>query len=237
MDKKLVISNHNSDLEWLSMTYEYGFSPEKTIIYDRSDEVKDWSHLGESIRSPNVGENIYDIMRFIVENYYNLPDVSIFVKGNLFQRPEEKGGENYYTTKERFRRALQAEYFLPIERFHDSTSFVVNGGGFIQPTWEAVSNREIYTKHFSTFPEMLSKLFVNPPNFPYNRFAPGGNYVVPKANILKFTKFFYEKLQHYCSYEPPDEFQSTSGESYLLERGLYMFWTEDLVEKRIPGVW
>ena len=114
MDKRLVVSNHNSDLEWLSMTYEYGFSPENTIIYDRSDEEKDWNHLGESLRSPNVGENIYDMMRFIVEHYDNLPDVSIFIKGNLFQRPEEHGGENYYTTKERFIRALQAEYFLPI---------------------------------------------------------------------------------------------------------------------------
>ena len=125
MDKKLVVSNHNSDLEWLSMTYDYGFSPDNTIIYDRSDEEKDWSHLGESLRSPNVGENIYDMMRFIVEHYDNLPDVSIFIKGNLFQRSEEHGGENYYTTKERFIRALQAEYFLPIERFHDSTSAIV----------------------------------------------------------------------------------------------------------------
>ena len=79
MDKKLVVSNHNSDLEWLSMTYDYGFSPDNTIIYDRSDEEKDWSHLGESLRSPNVGENIYDMMRFIVEHYDNLPDVSLIV--------------------------------------------------------------------------------------------------------------------------------------------------------------
>ena len=92
MDKKLVVSNHNSDLEWLSMTYDYGFSPENTIIYDRSDEEKDWSHLGESLRSPNVGENIYDMMRFIVDHYDNLPDISIFIKGNMFQRPEERGG-------------------------------------------------------------------------------------------------------------------------------------------------
>ncbi len=231
MDKKLVVSNHNSDLEWLSMTYDYGFSPQNTIIYDRSDEEKDWSHLGESLRSPNVGENIYDIMRFIVEHYDNLPDVSIFIKGNLFQRPEEHGGENYYTTKERFKRALEAEYFLPIERFHESTSVVINGGGFVQPTWEASSNPNIYARYFSTFPQMLNKLFANPPTFPYNRFAPGGNYVVPKGNILKFSKEFYEKLQFYCSYEPPDEFQRTSGESYLIERALYLIWTEDLIEK------
>jgi hypothetical protein len=45
MDKKLVVSNHNSDLEWLSMTYDYGFSPKNTIIYDRSDEEKDWRSM------------------------------------------------------------------------------------------------------------------------------------------------------------------------------------------------
>ena len=42
--------------------------------------------------------------------------------------------------------------------------------------------------------------------------------MVPRANILKFSKEFYEKLQFYVSYEPPEEFQSTSGESYLIEK-------------------
>ena len=128
--KTLVVSNHNSDLgKAAQTTYDYGFSPDNTIIYDRSDEVKDWSHLGESIRSPNVGENIYDIMRYIVEHYDNLPDVCIFIKGNMFQRPEERGGAEYYTTHEKFYRALTAEYFLPIERFHEqllSLSMVVD---------------------------------------------------------------------------------------------------------------
>lgn len=228
MDKVLVVSNHNSDLEWLSTTYDYGFSPENTIIYDRSDEVKDWSHLGESIRSPNVGENIYDIMRYIVEHYDSLPDICIFIKGNMFQR--QMGGAEYYTTYDRFCRALNAEYFLPIERFHQSTYVVVNGGGFIEPNWEPKSCPTIYSRYFSTIPEMIQKLFVNPPNFSYNRFAPGGNYVVPKGNILKFSKYFYEKLKSYVSYEPPEGFQSTSGESYLIERLLYLMWTEDLVE-------
>ena len=58
---------------------------------------KDLSHLGEVIKSPNVGANQFDILRFIIENYENLPDMSIFIKGNLFSR-----GENYYTTEERF---------------------------------------------------------------------------------------------------------------------------------------
>ena len=63
--RKLVVSNYNTDLEWLKMTYDYGFSSENTIIYDRSDIEKDWSHLGKTIISPNVGENIYDIQNIL----------------------------------------------------------------------------------------------------------------------------------------------------------------------------
>lgn len=66
--KKLIVSNYNSDLEWLKITYDYGFSMENIVIYDKSDIKRDWSHLGLNIRSPNVGENIYDINIFIRKN-------------------------------------------------------------------------------------------------------------------------------------------------------------------------
>ena len=228
MIKKLVVSNYNSDLEWLKMTYDHGFSVKNTVIYDRSDELKDWSHLGRSITSPNVGENIYDMMRFIIENYNNLPDITIFIKGNLFSR--ELGGPNYYTTPERFIRSLHAEYFLPIERYHESTSYFVNCGNYIEKTW--VPNGSIPRKYFSSFNELLNLLFDNPPNPEYNRFAPGGNYVVPKGNIIKYSCNFYEKLKLYCSHSP----MHTCAEAFLIERLLYMMWTEDLVEKKDESV-
>lgn len=223
--KKLIVSNYNSDLEWLKITYDYGFSMENIVIYDRSDIKRDWSHLGLNIRSPNVGENIYDIMRFIVENYDFLPDINIFIKGNLFSRSEDTGGINYYTTGQRFIRALNANYFLPIERYHPSTCFFVNCGNFIEPTWNP--NDDIPRKYFSTFGELLNLMFIDPPNPPFNRFAPGGNYVVPKGNILKYSIEFYKKLQMYCSHVE----HHTCAEAFLIERLLYMMWTEDLIEK------
>lgn len=223
--RKLVVSNYNTDLEWLKMTYDYGFSPENTIIYDRSDIEKDWSHLGKSITSPNVGENIYDMMRFIIENYENLPDISIFVKGNLLSRPGNSDGTSYYYTyPERFIRAIQSNYFLPIERDCPVTNIIVNGGGYVEKTYYPDSN--IPKKYFSTFYELLNLLFLNPINPEYIRFAPGGNYVVPRENILKFSKKFYEKLKKYCSH-----CEIVCAEAYLIERLLYMMWTEDLMEK------
>ena len=154
---KLIVSNYNTDLEWLKMTYNYGFSPENTIIYDRSDETKDWSHLGKSITSPNVGENIYDMMRFIIENYEDLPDISLFVKGNLLSRPGNPDGTSYYYTyPDRFIRAIQSNYFLPIERDCTVTNIFVNGGGYVERTWVPDSN--IPRKYFSSFYELLKML-------------------------------------------------------------------------------
>jgi hypothetical protein len=229
---KLIVSNYNTDLEWLKITYNYGFSPENTIIYDRSDETKDWSNLGKSITSPNVGENIYDMMRFIIENYEDLPDISIFVKGNLLSKPGNSDGSSYYYTyPDRFIRAIQSNYFLPIERDCPVTNIFVNGGGYVERTWTPDSN--IPRKYFSSFYELLSLLFVNPVNPEYIRFAPGGNYVVPKENILKFSKNFYIKLKLFSSYRDENDItgHSTCAEAYLIERLLYMMWTEDLIEK------
>ena len=175
-------------------------------------------------RSPNVGENIYDMMRFIVENYNKLPDVSIFIKGNLFSRLEDDGiGTNYYTTPEKFVRALNANYFLPIERYHPSTSFNVNGGGYIEPSWY---QHQSPSKYFTTYSQLMELLFENPISPEFIRFAPGGNYVVPKVNILKYSKSLYEKLMMYCAH-----CEIVCTEAYLIERALYAIWTEDFVEK------
>ena len=99
LSKTLVVSNHaNHDLEWLRLTYKYGFSPKNTIIYDRTpDDFPEKSkidHLGKVIKSPNVGSNPYDIGRYIFDHYDNLPDMMIHIKGNLLQKK--------YTTEERF---------------------------------------------------------------------------------------------------------------------------------------
>ena len=135
--RMLVVSNHaNHDLEWLKMTYAYGYSPENTLIYDRTpDSFQNKSkigHLGKIIKSPNVGSNPYDIGRYIVDHYENLPDMMIHVKGNLLQKK--------YTTEEKFIYALKADWFVPIDGgtlCHSYFEYLVNDNWFAQPMeWE-----------------------------------------------------------------------------------------------------
>jgi hypothetical protein len=73
----------------------------------------------------------------------------------------------------------------------------------------------------------MGLLFENPINPEFLRFPPGGNYVVPKGNILKYSKELYNKLMNYCAH-----CEVVCAEAYLIERALYTIWTEDLVERK-----
>jgi len=241
MEKTLVVSNYNWDLEWLKMTYDYGFSPKNTVIYDKSDGGKDFSHLGEVIESPNVGANQFDILRFIIENYDNLPDMSIFIKGNLFSR-----GENYYTTEERFIQSLNATELFSIWvdknvlvgdlRHTDYTPLeTLNDGRLIQPVvWCDYShNSDLEDRHFSNHHELLDWCFEDPPKTNTIEFIPASNFAVPKEAILKYSKDVYEKMVSSLFYEPESGYDPTCAEAHIVERLFYLIWNEDLVEKEI----
>jgi hypothetical protein len=50
-------------------------------------------------------------------------------------------------------------------------------------------------------------------------FAPGANYILPKENILKHPKEFYQKLFSYLGWSGNTE--TDEGESQMIERAFY----------------
>jgi hypothetical protein len=227
MKKEFVISNWKSDLEWIKIS---NFSKDNITIYDRSENPKDWSHLGKFYYSHNVGENIYDMFRFIIENYNNLPDVTIFMKGNMIH--SEINGEYYYCDVDRLKRAFKINIFYPIEKNHGpckiTTNYpypLVNDGMYMEENNNGFTHNGMDGKYYNTYNEFLDDNFVDPFFPDYIRFAPGGNYVVPKQNILSYSKKFYEKLQSYVSYT------IVPLEAHILERALYTLWTCNYEEK------
>lgn len=239
VSKTLVVSNHsNHNLEWLKITYDHGFSPKNTIIYDRTpDDFPNKSkidHLGKIIPSPNVGSNPYDIGRYIVDHYDNLPDVMIHIKGNLFEKP--------YTTVEKFIYGLNANWFVPldgVDRIKNDYSYLVNDDFFSLPMeWERhnftiaplfspddLKRTKLYPR-ISNFVEFLEDLFdIEEHQIPkFISFAPGANYVVPKNCILKYSKNFYKKMMHYTDYN------NNPVEAHWFERSLKLAWQGCLKE-------
>jgi len=233
LTKTLVVSNHaNHDLEWLKITYDYGFSPSNTIIYDRTpDDFEDKSkidHLGKVIPSPNVGSNPYDIGRYIVDHYDNLPDMLIHVKGNLLQQK--------YTTEERFIYALQSNWFVPIDGGTLCESYfanMVNDNWFAQPMeWEdrieiekadEIKKMKVYPR-ISSLREFIHDLFEVEEIPKFLSFAPGANYAVPKNCILKYSKNFYKKIMDYTDYN------NNPIEAHWFERVFQLAWQGCLKE-------
>lgn len=243
--RTLVVSNYCTSLDWLEEYHEY-VSPENTIIYSRTPEKysENYSHLGTYLKSPNVGENIYDILRYIVENYDNLSDMTVFIKGNLFSRNKSathnhpKPGEPYeidefyYTTRENYVKALTTTEYYPITRYHPS-SLTPEGTLFTQHI--LYGNFALHgsagCKYFGDFYEISDTFFTNPPKRMTISFPPGANYAVPRDTIRKYSKKFYQNLFKSVSWVPAPPAISTSGEAFLCERFLHYVWTEDLQEK------
>lgn len=206
----LVISNHNNNLMWV---------PEYTknyIIYNRSEDatIPEIIDRKKVIKSPNVGYNLYDYFTFIIDNYDNLPDCTIFAKGNVFPR---------HVSREYFDRIINNNFFTPIEdhKMHKTywpICFFSADGGFceINNSWYLKHHP---TKYFRSYNDFLKFCFKNPVLPLYTRFAPGANYIVPKENILKFPKIFYENLRSIISHCP------LPGEAHIVERALHTLWT------------
>ena len=194
---KYVVSRYNHHLAWLA---DYTGD---AVVYDRSE-----SPLQGSIAVPNIGSDIYDKLTFIVDNYSALPDVAAYIKANLF---------DYITPKE-FEAIRFNETFTPILTMRHKE---IPGVSFYQDGiyWE-VNNRWFLGAHPVQHPARADELYhlLGIAKMDYIPFAPGSNYILPKRNILKHPKSFYEKLRAYL------EWTIYPGEAQVIERGLYTLW-------------
>ncbi len=245
MSKKIVISNYNWDLNWLKISYEHGFSAKDIIIYDSSNDLKDWSHIGKTIQVSNYGGNQYGILKFIVDNYDNLPNNTIFIKGNILFH--EKIREKTYSTLDRFVETLHSaelfscwvdQYLLVDDHRHtEFTPYeILKDGRLVQPSSHYLSGISSNYKYFYDHRDLLNWCFENPPKSDPIEFIPTSNFSVPKENILKYSKKLYEKLLSILDYEQSylDFFVKQNlppAELHVLERIFYFIWSKNLNEK------
>lgn len=198
---KYIISRYNHDTAWIK---DY---TDDVVMYDRSEIP-----VEGSIRVPNIGTDIYDKFTYIIDNYDNLPDVAVYTKCNLFK----------YITKEEFDRIKDNKTFTPLlTQNHQTTRRGNIDISFYQDGlyWE-INNLWYLGAHpvrdIVFVDELMTMLGTK--DMSYVPFAPGSNYIVPKENIRKHPKEFYEKLRHYL------DWAVYPGEAQLIERGLFTLW-------------
>lgn len=192
-----IVSRYNQDIDWIK---EYTDNP---IIYDRSERPID-----NAILVPNLGTDISDKFKFIIDNYDNLPDVAVYTKANLFK----------YITKEEFDKVKDNKTFtplltqghktyMPVCYYKDRLYYEVNNYWYL--------NELLHRK--DKVEELKDILGMR--NLDYIGFAPGSNYILTKENIHKHPREFYVKLKTYIDYEV------YPGEAQMIERSMYNLWS------------
>ena len=191
---KYVISRYNHHLAWLA-DYSSDF-----VLYDRSEIP-----LAGAISVPNVGSDIFDKLSFIIDHYEHLPEVATYIKANLFD----------YIKPREFEKIKDNQTFTPILSQDHHTYMPVcwyKNGMYCERNdyWYLHEHPTKYADEIIKFFDMDKRA--------YNEFAPGSNYILPKANILQHPKEVYEQLRSYL------DWTVYPGEAQLLERNLYYLW-------------
>lgn len=194
---KWIISRYNHDVSYLpEYTDDY-------IIFDRSEVPLDDPNV---VVVPNIGSDIYDKFKYIVDNYDNLPDVAVYTKANIFK----------YITKEEFDKMKDNTTFTPIltqnHKVYEPVCRYNNG------IYEEINNLWYLGAHPVKFSpsKLMAELGIW--HHEYLKFAPGSNYILPKENILKKSKEFYQRMLGYL------DWSVYPGECQIMERGLYNIW-------------
>ena len=223
-DRTIVVSCYNNNLDWLFELLESrdDFSKDNIFIYDKGDQsLEKYSDKATIEVCENIGYSLTSFCKYIIGNYHNLSGTTIFIKGNVVPR---------HVTEEYFKRIFDNSCFTPIEEweFHDQNQTALqNGyamfspdGGWMELNDSWYLNRtELPTKYFKTYNDFMDFCFKNPIHPKYVRFAPGGNYIVPKENLLKYDKIFYQNIKTIV------EHHQLSGESHLIERFMHTMWS------------
>ena len=213
-----------TDFNFLPMDLKTSWVEEYTdnyLIYDRAHRFEENNKIKHQ---KNVGANIYDIFDFIINNYENLPDIMIFCKGNVIPR---------HCGFDKFKAIINNTKFTTIENYirdnprHSPSiySFVDETDAYHEKPIEvdATVARIHLCKYVFSYRAMLNEIFENASVGEYLRFAPGGNHIIPKTDVLKYNKHFYETMREYVSWDVKP------GEAYLLERALFTLFSNSFI--------
>ncbi len=209
MFKVLINYNFTPDKEWIGDDY---------LIYDRSDDGI--QHLNDFdktkiIRSTNIGNVDYDKLSYLVDNYYELPDVFLWGKTNLFK----------FITREEYEKVKDNRTFTPLLTGGHTTYRDRNGGlvnyydqfGMYHEKNDSWYTNVLDCKYCMNFQEFSKRFHIPCPE--YLPFAPGGNYILTRGTVHKYGQDFYDEMRQILPHAV------NPGEAHMAERCYNLIWS------------
>lgn len=206
---KACIVNYNHDPEdwWL----DYGFEPEDIWLYDRSDDGIQRTFAAKTFRTANIGNVDYDKLGYIVEQYFDLPDVFFWGKSNIFK----------YVEQDQLREAINKAEFKPLTKEHAGTTDRLGVMSYMQDGlyWERNDGIGWYTNQMPCKMTFAEWCFTNNINAgQYIPFAPGGNYILTRDRVQNYAQNYYQEMRDLLPY------CQLPAEAHHAERSYYLLW-------------
>lgn len=207
---KAILVNYNYTPEWLK---EQDFD---VTIFDRSDDgvERDLQQYGGVYKTKNMGDVDYDKLSYLIESYDTLPDMFLWGKTNIFK----------FCPKEEFDVLIKNTTFTPIiTKTHKIYADQFGPVNYYQDNiyWERADSWYFHAggvdaKYFHSWQEWA--LHFGLPRGNYVPFAPGGNYLLTRERVHRYSKDFYEEMRSFLphSHRP--------AEAQAAERSYYLMW-------------
>lgn len=202
---KAVLVNYNYSPDWIK-DYDFDY-----LIYDRSDDGIE-RDLPNVIKTTNVGNADYDRLRYLVDNYDILPEVFLWSKSNLFK----------YITKEEFDKLKDNKTFTPLltqnhKTYSDKFGVVCYYSGGIYHERDDNWYVHQFVHNCPDFKTFANEFGINPPA--YIPFAPGGNYILTREVVHRYSRDMYDKMASTLPYS------KLPAEAHFCERLYYLLWS------------
>ena len=205
---KAVLVNYNFTPDWVK-DYNLDY-----LIYDRSDEDMWLVDFPKEriLKTKNVGNVDYDKLSFLVDFYDNLPDVFLWGKSNLFKYITKEGFDKVKDSKEFTPLLTQnhktySDKFGPVCFYHEGMYYERNDSWFLQSH---------PSKYFKNWNDWASEFQI--PTERYIPFPPGGNFILTKERVHRFSRDTYMKMRALMDYT------TLPGEAQCAERIYYLMW-------------
>ncbi len=204
-----ILINYNHDPKEWWKPYDLDVS-----LYDRSDDGVERDFHCETYKTKNQGDVDYDKLSYLIENYDTLPDIFLWAKSNLFKSVEP----------EFLKEALNKGVFAPLLRFDHKTYSDQFGVvcRYHREMYEERAdswffNNPALSQDFRSWDEWTE--YFQLPKTHFIPFAPGGNYILTKERVHRYSRDFYEKMRATLPYA------MHPAEAHACERSYYYLWS------------
>jgi hypothetical protein len=179
---KIIVSRYNENISW---TKQFP----NVIVYNKGIQLNKGDY--NVIPLQNVGREGHTYYKYIVDNYDNLDDYTVFLQGNPFDHSPNiiNNLHNYCNNQD-----LNIKFEFLSERILDSylTGCPYHGGLPLKTVYHSLFNEDKQTLAF--------------------KFGAGAQFIVSKSQILKRPKNFYIKIVEMLQYN------ISPIEGYVIER-------------------